>query len=159
MPTPVKPIPDGYHAVTPYLTIRGASAAIDFYKKAFGAEEKVRMPGPDGNSVMHGEIAIGGSMIMLSDEFPERGVMSPTHYGGPTSSLMLYVPDADAVFRQAVAAGATALMPVTDMFWGDRMGQVLDPFGHKWSIATHTLDLTADEMQKAMEAAMASGGI
>lgn len=159
MPTPVKPIPDGYHAVTPYLTIRGASAAIDFYKKAFGAEEKVRMPGPDGNSVMHGEIAIGGSMIMLSDEFPERGVMSPTHYGGPTSSLMLYVPDADAVFRQAVAAGATALMPVTDMFWGDRMGQLLDPFGHKWAIATHTLDLTADEMQKAAAAAMASGGI
>ena len=159
MPTPGKPIPDGYLAVTPYLTIRGASAAIAFYKKAFGAEEKVRMPGPDGNSVMHGEIAIGGSMIMLSDEFPERGVMSPTHYGGPTSSLMLYVPDADAVFRQAVAAGATALMPVTDMFWGDRMGQVLDPFGHKWSIATHTLDLTADEMQKAAAAAMASGGI
>lgn len=159
MPTPGKPIPDGYHAVTPYLTIRGASAAIDFYKKAFGAEEKVRMPGPDGDSLMHAEIAIGGSMIMLSDEFPERGVMSPTHYGGPTSSLMLYVPDADAVFRQAVAAGATALMPVTDMFWGDRMGQVLDPFGHKWAIATHTLDLTADEMQKAAAAAMASGGI
>lgn len=159
MPTPGKPIPDGYHAVTPYLTIRGASAAIDFYKKAFGAEEKVRMPGPDGDSLMHAEIAIGGSMIMLSDEFPERGVMSPTHYGGPTSSLMLYVPDADAVFRQAVAAGATALMPVTDMFWGDRMGQVLDPFGHKWAIATHTLDLTADEMQKAAAAAMASGAI
>ena len=158
MPIPAKPIPDGFHSVTPYLTLRGAGAAIEFYKKAFGAREKERLTGPDGKSLMHAEIMIGDSVVMLSDEFPERGALSPAHYGGSTSSLMLYVADADAVFRQAVAAGATALMPVADMFWGDRMGQVLDPFGHKWAIATHVVDLTPEETQQAAAAATAGGG-
>jgi uncharacterized glyoxalase superfamily protein PhnB len=154
MPKPGKPIPDGYHSVTPYLTIRGAAAAIEFYKTAFGAIETLRLAGgPDGQQVMHGEIQIDDSIVMLSDEFPEMGALSPTHFNGATGSLMIYVEDCDAVFNRAVAAGATVTMPLADMFWGDRMGQVRDPFGHKWSIATHKLDMTPDEIAEARRAA------
>lgn len=154
MPTPGKPIPDGFHTVTPYLTIRGAADAIEFYKAAFGATEKDRMPGPDGRTLMHAEIVIGDSVIMMSDEFPDFGALSPSHYQGTTASILLYVEDCDALFKRAIAAGAKELQPPTDMFWGDRMGQLLDPFGHKWSIGTHKLDLTPEEMAAAAKASM-----
>ncbi|TMA79416.1 MAG: VOC family protein [Deltaproteobacteria bacterium] len=144
---PAKPIPPGYHAVTPYLTVRGAARAIDFYKRAFGATEQMRMPAADGERLMHAEIRIGDSVVMLSDEFPEMGGgRSPESLGGAGGSLFLYVDDVDATFRQAVAAGGKALMPVQDMFWGDRFGRVADPFGHVWGIATHTEDLTPEEI-------------
>ena len=145
----VKAIPDGYYSLTPYLVIKGAAEAIEFYKKAFGAAEIVRMPGPDGR-VMHAEVKIGNSMLMLSDENPERGHLSPATRGGNTSSVMLYTDDVDAVFKTAVAAGARADMPPTDMFWGDRMGNLTDPFGHSWAIATHKEDVSPDEMEKRM---------
>jgi uncharacterized glyoxalase superfamily protein PhnB len=147
-------IPQGYSAVTPYLIVRDADAAIAFYNKAFDAKETVRMPGPDGK-VMHAEINIGGSMIMLSDEFPERGALSAASLNGSPVSVFLYVPDADAVFASAVAAGATVQAPLMDMFWGDRWGAVSDPFGLRWQIATHKEDLTPEEMEKRAAAAMA----
>lgn len=154
MSKPGKAIPEGYHSVTPYLTIRGAAAAIEFYKQAFGAIETLRLAGgPDGQQVMHGEIRIGDSIVMLSDEFPEMGALSPTHFNGATGSLMIYVEDCDATLARAVAAGATVTMPLADMFWGDRMGQVRDPFGHKWSVATHKLDLSPEEIAQARQAA------
>src|SRR5260221_11328633 len=145
----VKPVPEGYHTVTPYLVQRDAKHALEFYKKAFGAESKLSMPGPDGR-VMHAELKIGDSMIFLSDEFPEMWpeTKSPQSPGRVTSSIFLYVPDVDAVFKRAVDAGARAIMPVTDMFWGDRFGKVADPFGHHWAIATHKEDLTPQEGQK-----------
>lgn len=153
MSKPGKPIPHGYHTVSPNLTIRGAAAAIDFYKKAFGAIEKERMTGgPDGKLVLHAEIQIGDSIVMLGDEFPDYGAFSPAHFDGTTCSLVIYVDDCDAVVDQAVAAGAQVKMPVADMFWGDRMGAVIDPFGHKWSIATHKVDLTPEEMDAARKA-------
>ena len=147
----VKPVPDGYHTVIPYLVVRGASDAIAFYAKALGATEQVRMPGP-GGSVMHAEIKIGDSIVMLSDENPEMGSISPATLNGTPVSVFLYVPDVDALFTQAVAAGATALMPPTDMFWGDRFGKLKDPFGHEWAMATHIEDVTPEEMQKRMAA-------
>jgi PhnB protein len=147
----VKAIPDGYYSLTPYLVINGAAAAIEFYKKAFGAVETIRMPGPDGR-VMHAEVKIGNSMLMLSDENPERGYLSPPSRGGNSASVMLYTDDVDKVFKQAVAAGARADQPPTDMFWGDRMGNLTDPFGHSWAIATHKEDVSPAEMQKRMEA-------
>ncbi len=153
MPTKGKPVPEGYHTVTPYLTIRGAAEAIEFYQRAFNAIEAVRLPGPDGKSVMHAEIKIGDSIVMLSDEFPEMGALSPSHFKGTTASILLYVNDCDAVFNQAIAAGAKPVKPLADMFWGDRMGTLLDPFGHQWSIGTHKLDLTPEEMTAAMQAA------
>lgn len=143
---PAKPIPDGFHTLTPHLAVKNAAAAIDFYKKAFGAEEVMRMPGPDGKSVMHAELQIGSSRLMLNDEFPEHGVVSPQALGNTPATMHLYVENADAVFKQAVDAGATAAMPVQDMFWGDRYGMVVDPYGHKWAIATHTEDLTPDQI-------------
>lgn len=143
-----KPIPEGYHTITPYLIVKGADEAIEFYKKAFGAEELFRMPGPDGRGVMHAELRIGDSIIMLADESPDRGYLGPLTRGGATSSLLLYVEDADASFARAIAAGATEKMPVSDMFWGDRYGQVRDPFGHDWSIATHTEDVAPEEMAR-----------
>jgi PhnB protein len=146
-----KPIPDGYHTVTPYLIVKGAGEAIEFYKKAFGAEELFRMPGPDGRGVMHAEIRIGDSVIMLADEFPDRGYLSPLARGGATSSLLLYVEDVDASFARAIAAGATEKMPVSDMFWGDRYGQVSDPFGHDWSIATHKEDVAPEDMARRQQ--------
>jgi PhnB protein len=146
----VKAIPEGYYSLTPYLVIKGAAKAIEFYKKAFGAEETVRMPGPDGG-VMHAELKIGNSVLMLADENPERGFFSPSTRGGSTSSVMLYTEDVDATFKQAVAAGAKADMPPADMFWGDRMGNLTDPFGHSWAIATHKEDVSEEEMGRRMQ--------
>lgn len=150
----VAPIPPGYHTVTPYIVCRGAAKAIEFYKKAFGAKEKVRMPGPDGN-VMHAEIAIGNSMVMLGDEAPQMGAVAPSTGGGSAYGLMIYTENVDKAYAKAIAAGATSEMPPTDMFWGDRYCKVADPFGHKWSIATHTEDLSPKEMTRRMGEAMA----
>jgi len=143
----VKPIPDGYSAVTPYLTIKGAAAAIEFYKQAFGAEQILRLDAPDG-SVAHAEIRIGGAVIMLSEENRDWDAISPTTLGGTASAIMLYVDDADAVFNRAVAAGASVKMPVADQFYGDRCGNVIDPYGHKWSIATHVEDVSPEEIDR-----------
>ena len=155
----VKPIPEGFRTVTPHLTVSDGNAAIAFYKKAFGAEEIMRMPGPDGTGVMHAEIKIGDSMIMLNDEFPGHGPVAPTSLNGTTSVVHLYVEDADAAFDRAVKAGATPEMPVTDMFWGDRFGGVTDPFGHRWSVATRTEDLTPEQCgQRAKEFFAKMGG-
>ncbi|HWC05498.1 MAG TPA: VOC family protein [Methylomirabilota bacterium] len=151
-----KAIPDGYRTVTPYLTVKGAAQAIDFYKRAFGARESERMTGPDGKSVMHAEIQIGDSLVMLSDEFPQMGSRSPQTLGGTTAAIFLYVPDVDAAFQQAVDAGAKAIMPPADMFWGDRFGKLVDPFGHEWAMATHKEDLAPEEIRKRGAAAMAS---
>jgi PhnB protein len=147
----VKAIPDGYYSLTPYLVCKGAAKAIDFYTKVFGAQEMVRMPGPQG-SIAHAEVKIGNSMLMLADENPERGHLSPESIGGSASSIMFYADDVDEVFNRAVAAGATVEMPPADMFWGDRMGNIVDPFGHKWAIATHKEDVSPAEMEKRMAA-------
>lgn len=151
---PVKPIPDGYHTLTPFLTVRDAAHAIEFYKQAFGAEERGVMKGPDGK-VMHAELKIGDSLIMLSDEFPEYGALSPLSIGGTAMGLHIYVDGVDAAFDRAVKAGAEVEMPMMEQFWGDRYGRLKDPFGHKWSIATHTKDLSMDEMKRNMDEAMA----
>jgi PhnB protein len=148
---PVKAIPDGYYSLTPYLVCKGGAKAIEFYANAFGAEEVVRMPGPNGQ-VMHAEVKIGNSILMLSDENKERGHLSPDSIGGTAASIMFYTDDVDAVFKRAVGLGATAEQPPTDMFWGDRMGNLVDPFGHKWAIATHKEDVSPEEMQKRMAA-------
>ena len=145
----VKPIPDGYHSVTPTLTISGASDAIEFYKKAFDAKEVNRFPGPDGKSIMHAEIRIGDSAIMLCDEMPQMGCLSPKSTGGPSGAIYLYVNDADSVFDKAVSAGAKPFMPMMDGFWGDRIGAISDPFGHRWTIATRKKDMTMQEIEKA----------
>jgi PhnB protein len=147
-----KAIPEGYHAVTPYLAVKNAAEAIDFYRRAFGAQEISRMTGPGGNGVMHAEIRIGDSLIMLSDEFPGSGCASPQSLGGTTCQLFIYVEDVDAAFQQAVAAGAKSVMPATDMFWGDRYGKVTDPYGHQWGLATHKEDVSPAEMKKRSEA-------
>ena len=142
----VKPIPEGYHSVTPYLIIKGAARAIDFYKQAFGAEEVARVPGPDGKTVMHAAIKIGDSAIYLADEFPEWGSRSPQTIGGSGSGIHLYVNDVDATVQRAAAAGAQVAMPPADMFWGDRYAKLIDPFGHNWSVATHQEDVSLEEM-------------
>ena len=150
-----KPVPEGFHTLTPHLVIEGAAQAIAFYEKAFGAKEIARMPAPDGERLMHAEIVIGDSHVMIADDFPEfcgGTSRSPRKLGGSPVTLHLYVPDVDAALKRAVAAGAKETMPATDMFWGDRYGKVEDPFGHDWSIATHTADLTPEEMMKAAEA-------
>jgi len=147
----VKKIPDGYRTVTPYLYLKGASDAIDFYKKAFGAEELVRMGGPDG-AIGHAEIKIGDSMIMLADEDPQRGAQSPSTLGGCSSGILLYVEDSDAVFKQAVGAGASVIEAIEDKFYGDRAGAIVDPFGQRWDIHTHTEDVTPEEMERRMAA-------
>ena len=147
----VKPIPDGYYTLTPYLVIKGAAEAIEFYKKAFGATEVVRMPAPNGG-IMHAEVKIGNSMLMLADENPERGAFSPATTGQATSTMMFYTEDVDALFARAVSLGAKANQPPTDMFWGDRMANITDPFGHMWGIATHKEDVSPDEMQRRMSA-------
>jgi PhnB protein len=146
---PVKPIPEGYHSITPYLIIKGASAAIDFYKKAFGATELFRMPDPSGKGIAHAEIKIGDSPIMLADEQPQM-YRSPQALGGTPVSLMLYVDDVDSVFPRAVAAGAQVVKPVQDQFYGDRSGTLHDPFGHLWTIATHKKDVSPEEMTAHM---------
>ena len=143
-----KPVPAGYHTVTPTLTVRDVEKAIGFYKRAFGAEELMRFLGQDEKSIMHAEIRIGNSIIMLGEEHPEMGCRGPQSLGGTPVGLYLYLEDADHVFTRAVSAGAKADMPVADMFWGDRCGQLTDPFGHKWNLATHKEDLTAEEMRK-----------
>jgi uncharacterized glyoxalase superfamily protein PhnB len=146
-----KPVPDGYHTITPYMTVRDAARAIEFYKQAFGAKEKGVMKGPDGK-IMHAELRIGDSIIMLGDEMPEYGSLSPQSTGGAGMGLHIYIEDVDTAFDRAVKAGATVEMPVADMFWGDRYGKLADPFGHKWSIGTHKADLTAQEMEDGMKA-------
>ncbi|MDP9046188.1 MAG: VOC family protein [Pseudomonadota bacterium] len=147
--TQVKPIPEGMHSITPHLCCANAAAAIDFYKEAFGAVEVSRLAGPDGK-LMHGAVRIGDSVVMLYDEMPQWGALGPKALKGSPVVIHLYVPDVDAAFAQAIAAGATVKMPVADMFWGDRYGQVEDPYGHCWSIATHTRDLTEAQIRDAM---------
>ena len=155
MPNRVKPIPEGYHAVTPYLIIKGAADAIDYYKKVFGATELFRMPSPGGR-IGHAEIKIGDSAIMLADEVPEMGILSPRSLGGTAVSLLLYTEDVDAVFGRAVSNGAKVLRPIKDQFYGDRSGNLEDPFGHKWTIATHKKeDVTPEEMHRRAAAAKA----
>jgi len=149
----VKPIPEGYHTLTPFLTVRDAVRAIDFYKQAFGAVERGVAKGPDGK-VMHAELKIGDSIIMLNDEYPEFGSLSPQSTGGSGMGLHIYLDGVDAAFERAVKAGAHVDMPVMDQFWGDRYGKLTDPFGHKWSIATHTKDLSMDEIKHGMDEAM-----
>ncbi len=150
MATKVQAIPEGYHTITPNLVVRDASKAIDFYKKAFGAEEKFRLPGPDGK-IVHAEIKIGDSVVMLADEM-EGMTKSPTAYGGSPVGFYLYFEDVDAAWKRAVDAGAKPVMPLADMFWGDRTGRLEDPFGHSWSPAQHTNDPTPDEFKKGQEA-------
>lgn len=151
----VKPIPDGYPQVIPYLSVDGAEAAIDFYIKVFGATEKVRMPGPDGQ-IGHAELQIGDSLVMLADSNPDMGGKTPAELGGTPVTMMVYIEDVDAVFDRAIDAGATAERKVEDQFYGDRAGQFVDPFGHKWFIATHVEDISPEEMEK--RAAKAMGG-
>ena len=147
MPGKVKPIPQGYHSVTPYLCVNDAAHAIEFYQKAFGAKEVNRMKNPAGK-IAHAELKIGDSTLMLADEMPQTGVRSPQSLGGTSSSIFLYVEDCDAVFHQAVSAGAKGDMPPADMFWGDRFGKLTDPFGHSWNLATHKEDVAPDEMER-----------
>ncbi|HEY0326259.1 MAG TPA: VOC family protein [Allosphingosinicella sp.] len=146
----VNPIPEGYHSVTPYLVIDGAEEAIRFYTQALGATEVLRLP--MGGKIGHAEIKIGDSHVMLSDEWPDMDIRGPKSRGGATSSLMVYVPDVDAAFARAVAAGATIERPVEDQFYGDRNGAIVDPFGHRWTISTHVEDVPEDEIQRRMEA-------
>jgi len=146
-----QPIPQGFHTVTPSLVVRNAAKAIDFYKKAFGAEERMRMAGP-GGKITHAELKIGDSIIFLHDEMPEMGSKSPESLGGSASTLFLYVPDVDSSFKRAVDAGGKSTMPVTDMFWGDRFGSLTDPFGHSWGLSTHVEDLTEPEIEERAKA-------
>src|SRR5712692_3857271 len=152
----VKPIPEGYHSVTPHLIIKGAANAIEFYKKAFGATELFRFPTPDG-LIGHAEIKIGDSPIMLADEFPQMGYKSPQSLGGSPVSLMIYVEDVDAIFNQAVSAGASVKEAVSDKFYGDRIGTLTDPFGHVWHVSTHKEDVSLEEMEKRAKAAHGGG--
>jgi PhnB protein len=145
----VKPIPDGMNTVTPYLVCKDAARAIEFYKKAFGAKEGGRLSAPDGKKVLHASLRIGDSALMLADEFPDWGSVGPETLNGTPVVIHLYVKDADSVFDQAVKAGATVKMPLADMFWGDRYGQLRDPFGHVWSVATHVRDVSIEEMEQA----------
>lgn len=149
----VKPIPDGYPQVTPYLVVDGASAAIDFYSKVFGATERMRMPSP-GDKIGHAELEIGDSLIMLADEHPEMGARGPKTIGGTPVTIFVYVDDVDAVFELAVKEGATATRQVENQFYGDRSGQFDDPFGHRWSVATHVEDVPPEEMTKRATEAM-----
>lgn len=149
----VNPVPPGYPTISPYLFVRGAAQAIEFYKKAFGATERVRFAGPCG-SVMHAEIQIGDSVVMLADENPQHHALSPAHYKGSPVTLSMYVPDCDAVYKQAVAAGAQATVPLQDQFYGDRSGMVTDPFGHTWHIASHIEDVSPQEMDRRMQELM-----
>jgi PhnB protein len=151
----VKPVPEGYHSVTPYLAIEGAAKAIEYYKKAFDAKERTRMETPDGK-VGHAELEIGDALVMLSDALPQFTTKSPAELGGTSASVFLYVEDVDAVVKQAVDAGGTMAMEVADQFWGDRLGSVTDPFGHSWLIATHVEDVTPEEIVERTKAAMAA---
>ena len=150
---PVSPIPEGYHSVTPYLVMKNAAAAIEFYKKAFGAVELLRMAAP-GGKIGHAEIKIGDSPVMLSDEYPDMGFKGPESLGGTPVSLMIYVDDVDKIFPQAIAAGGKEVRPLQNQFYGDRSGTLTDPFGHVWTISTHVEDIPEEELAKRAEAAM-----
>jgi len=154
---PVKPIPEGYHALTPYLIVDGAAAAIDFYVRAFGAVEVMRMPAPNGR-IGHAEVRIGDSHLMLADEDPSMGFRGPKSGGGNAVSLLLYVADCDAVVDRAVAAGAKVTRPVADQFYGDRTGGILDPFGHAWYVSTHVKDVSDEEMRRVTEEKIREAG-
>ena len=154
----VQPIPDGYHTATAYLIVKDAARALEFYKRAFSATELMRLAGPDGK-VMHAEIKIGDSPVMLADEFPEMGARSPQSFGGSPVSILLYFDDVDARFDQAIAAGATVQRAVKDQFYGDRSGTLVDPFGHVWSIATHKEDVSPEEIARRFEASMKQQGV
>jgi len=158
MKTKIKTIPEGFHTVTPYLSLKDSLKAIAFYQKAFAAKNPEVFPSPDGKHTMHATIRIGNSIIMMGDETPGMGCKSAESLGASPVSLYLYVPDVDAVFEQAVAAGATAVMPVADMFWGDRCGSLKDPFGYEWTIATHTRDLTDREIEEGAKAFWEAAG-
>ncbi|HXD57976.1 MAG TPA: VOC family protein [Thermoleophilaceae bacterium] len=153
----VKPIPDGYHSVQPYLAVDDAAKAIDWYKQALGATELFRMEGP-GGTIGHAELKIGDSVVLLADPFPQASTKPPKELGGTTASLMLYVEDVDAIVNRATDAGATVTMEVADQFWGDRFGSFTDPFGHSWSIATHIEDVPPDEMERRAAEFMAAAG-
>jgi PhnB protein len=156
MTNKVKAVPDGFHTITPHLTVRDAARAIEFYKQAFGAEVLNLSPAPGGKKVMHASLKIGDSILMLNDEFPEwGGEPAPPATGGSGVTLHIYLENVDAAFERAVSAGATVKMPLADQFWGSRYGQVMDPFGHKWSLATNTRDLSQDEMRQEQEKAFA----
>ena len=156
MNTKAKPIPEGFHSVTPCLSLKNSLEAIAFYKKAFSARELGVFPTPDGKKTMHAVIQIGNSILMMGDEWPEQGCQSAESLGASPISLFIYVPNVDEAFEQAVAAGASVTMPVADMFWGDRCGTVKDPFGYSWTIGTHTRDLTQEEIQKGAESFFAT---
>ena len=147
----VKPVPDGYHSATPYLIVDGAARAIEFYKRAFDAKELLRIPAP-GDLIGHAEIKVGDSVIMLADEPPDMHARGPQHYGGSPVSILLYVDDVDALFKQAIAAGGTETRPVKDQFYGDRSGSLTDPFGHCWHLSTHTEDVSMEELNRRMAA-------
>lgn len=147
----VKPVPEGYRTITPYLVVKGAARAIEFYKQAFGASEILRVPGPN-NSVMHAEIRLGDSVIMLADEMPGGPYRSPDAFGGSPVSLMIYIEDVDDVFSKALSLGAKQVRAVEDQFYGDRSGNLIDPFGHVWTVATHVEDVSPEEMQRRMNA-------
>jgi PhnB protein len=151
----VQPVPEGYQTVTPYLAVEDAAKAIEFYTKAFGAKERVRMDAPDGK-IGHAELEIGDSLVMLSDPFPQASTKPPKELGGTSASVFLYVEDVDALTKQAIDAGATSTMEVADQFWGDRMGSITDPFGHSWSIATHVEDVAPEEIAARAKEAMAA---
>jgi PhnB protein len=154
MPSKVQPIPKGFHSITPYLVVNDAKSAIEFYQRAFGAQEIVKMDGPNGK-IMHAELKIGDSIIMLADEMPGTGTSAPKTLGGTTAGVMLYTDNVDSVFKQAISAGAKADQQPTDQFWGDRYGKLTDPFGHSWSLATHIEDVAPEEMKKRMGEEMA----
>lgn len=152
----IKPIPEGFHTLTTTLVVRDAAKAIEFYKKVFSARVRRIFYGPDGKTIFHAELDIGDSILMLSDEFPDMKVFSPQSPGGGASAgIFIYVPDVDAVFKKAVSAGATITMPLMDAFWGDRAGGIVDPFGHRWSLATHIKDLSREEIDEGAKAAFA----
>jgi PhnB protein len=155
MATKPRPIPEGYHTLTPYLAVDDAALAIDFYKRAFGAKGRVRMDAP-GGKIGHAELEIGDSQVMLADPFPQASTRPPKELGGTSASVFMYVEDVDEVVSQAVEAGATVTMEVADQFWGDRFGTVTDPFGHVWSIATHVEDVAPEEIAERGKAAMAA---
>jgi PhnB protein len=152
---PAQPVPEGYHTLTPYLSVDDAAAAIDFYGRAFGAKERARMSGPDGK-IAHAELEIGDSLVMLADPYPQFATRSPRELGGTTVGVFMYVENVDEVFRQAIDAGAAPTMEPEDQFWGDRFGSVTDPFGHSWQIATHVEDVPPEEMAERSKAAMAA---
>jgi PhnB protein len=154
---PPQPVPEGYHTLTPYLAVEDAAEAIEYYKRAFGAKERVRMDAP-GGKIGHAELEIGDSLVMVSDPFPQSSTKPPKELGGTSASVFMYVEDVDSVVQDALDAGATVTMPVEDMFWGDRFGTVQDPFGHQWSIATHIEDVPPEEMAERAKAAMAEMG-